>query len=172
MRRPIDADAAEVVEAGRDGAVASAEGHEEVHPQPGDGGQVREAGGAACQFGEARLRFRQRAREELAFGPLQLEREGELVPALPRPPATGPHRRRDSSAPRRRRSTPWRACPRSVELGQLLALLARGDQGRATVELTDDLEDALLDRLRRRVRSEQPPDPQMRGGPLAFGVSA
>ena len=56
----------------------------EVHPQPGDGSQVGEARGAACEFGEARLRFRQRAGQELAFGPLQLEREGELGPALPR----------------------------------------------------------------------------------------
>ena len=84
MRRPIDADAAEVVEAGRDGAVASAEGHKQVDPQPSDGSQVREARGPACQFGQARFGFHQRAGEELAFRPLQLEREGQLVPALPR----------------------------------------------------------------------------------------
>ena len=94
MRRPSDADTAQVVEADRDGAIASAEGHEEVHPQPGDGGQVGEADGAACQFGEARLRLRQRAGQELAFGPVQLQREGELMPALPAiRPATAPPRR-------------------------------------------------------------------------------
>ena len=48
-----------------------------------------------------------------------------------------------------------------VELGQLLAFFARGDQRRAAVELVDDLEDRLLPLLRRRVCHQQPADPQM-----------
>ncbi len=35
MRRPLDADPPQVVEADLDGAVAPAEGHEEIHPQAG-----------------------------------------------------------------------------------------------------------------------------------------
>ena len=129
MRRPGDADTAQVVEADRDGAIASAEGHEEIHLQPSDGGQVGEADGAACQFGEARLGFRQRASEELAFGPVQLEREGELVPALPgvvrqqgRPGGEIGQRRRVG---RRGLGAP---AGDQIQLGEPLALLARGDQ--------------------------------------------
>ena len=49
-----------------------------------------------------------------------------------------------------------------VELGQLLALVSRGDQGRAAVELIDDVEDRLLPLLGRDVRREQPPDSKVR----------
>ena len=59
-----------------------------------------------------------------------------------------------------------------VELGQLLALVARGDQGGAAIELIDDLEDRLLALLRRGVRREQPADPQMGLGALLLPGSA
>ena len=53
-----------------------------------------------------------------------------------------------------------------VELGQLLALVARGDQISTAVELIDDLEDRFLPLLRGRVRREQPSDPEMGRGAL------
>ena len=46
----------------------------------------------------------------------------------------------------------------------MLALVLCGDQRGAAVELIDDLEDRLLPLLRRRVRRQQPADPQMRRG--------
>ena len=50
--------------------------------------------GAIRQLGEARFRLRQRAGQELAFSPMQLERESEIVTVLPRVlQATGPHPR-------------------------------------------------------------------------------
>ena len=55
-----------------------------------------------------------------------------------------------------------------IELGQLLALVSRGDQGRAAVELIDDLEDRLFPLLGRRVRREQPPDSKVRLGAQLF----
>ena len=51
-----------------------------------------------------------------------------------------------------------------VELRELLALVLRCDQRDTAVELIDDLEDDLLALLRRRVRREQSPDPQVRVG--------
>jgi len=40
--------------------------------------------GAGGKHIQPLLRFRQRASEKLAFGPVQLQREGGFVPALPR----------------------------------------------------------------------------------------
>ena len=76
--------AAQVLEADLDGAVASAEGRVEVDAQAGDGRQLDGARRAVRQFGEARFRCRQRAGQELAFGPVDLERESELMAPLPR----------------------------------------------------------------------------------------
>ena len=84
MRRPGDAEAAQTLEADRHGAIASTECHEEIDLQPGEGRQLGVAGGAVRQFGEARFRFRQRAGEELAFGPIELERESEIMAPFPR----------------------------------------------------------------------------------------
>ena len=59
------------------------------------------------------FRRRQLAGQELAFGPVQLQSEDELVVGAPSvSPATMPRRRRDTSAPRHTRSKPSRACPR------------------------------------------------------------
>ena len=94
MRRPGDAEAAQALEANRDGAIASAEGHEEVYPQAGEGRQLGRADRAVRQFGEARFRFRQRAGEELAFGPIAARaRKRDRDGAPTRLPATGPRRR-------------------------------------------------------------------------------
>ena len=128
------------------------------------------ADGAACQFGEARLGFPQRACEKLAFGPVQLEREGERGLAFPgvfgqqgRPGSEIGQRRRVG---RRGLGAPARD---QVQLGDPLPLLARGDQRGAAVELADDLEDTLPDRLWRRLGGEPPADGEVRPGPLAFG---
>ncbi len=48
-----------------------------------------------------------------------------------------------------------------IELGEPFAFLTCGEQGSAAVELTDDLENMFLDRVRRRVLREQATDAQM-----------
>src|SRR6476469_4815226 len=49
-----------------------------------------------------------------------------------------------------------------VKLRQVLALLSRGDQGDAAVELIDDVEDCRFLLLRRDMRSERPAYSKMR----------
>ena len=51
-----------------------------------------------------------------------------------------------------------------VELSQVLTFVSRGDLGHAAVELIDDLKDHLLPLLWRRVRRQQPADPEMGRG--------
>ena len=65
LRRPRDADAAQIVEANLDVAVVR------LHLKSGDGGQIGEGGGTACQLGKARFRRRLLAGQELAFGTVQ-----------------------------------------------------------------------------------------------------
>ena len=74
----------EIVETDGDRAAALIEGRVQIRPQAGDAGAFECRCGAGRQRRQALLRFRQRAGQELAFGPVQLQREGELVPALPR----------------------------------------------------------------------------------------
>ena len=102
--------------------------------------------GTACQAREARLRLRRGAGEELAFGPVQLKREGELVPALPRV-ARQQSRTRAGIGQRRRvrRRRLGTAGGNQVQIGEPFALLARRDQHVAAVELADELENVLLD---------------------------
>ena len=73
---------------------------------------------------QALLRVRQLAGQELAFGPVQLQREGELVPALP---AVLRQQRRTGDEIGERRGVGRRglgALARDqVELGQLLAFV-------------------------------------------------
>ena len=137
---------AQALKADRDCAIASAEGHEEVHPQPGKGRQLGRAGRAIRQFGEARFRFRQRAGEELAFGPIELEREGEIMTALPRV-ARQQGRAGDEVGQRRGVGGRGLGAParNQVQLGEPLALVARADERGPAIELADDLEDALID---------------------------
>ena len=54
----------------------------------------------------------------------------------------------------------------------MLALVSRGDQGCAPVELIDDLEDRLLELLRWGVGRQQSPDSQMGVGARWFGNQA
>jgi hypothetical protein len=72
VRRPRVADVAQIVEGRLDGAIAPIRSYEELHPQPGDGGQIGKSSGTASQFGQARLRFRQCAGQELALGAVEL----------------------------------------------------------------------------------------------------
>ena len=58
VRGPLDTDASEIVETCLDGAVAPAEGREELHLQPSDGGVVHEPPGAAGQQRKTLLRCR------------------------------------------------------------------------------------------------------------------
>src|SRR6185503_8324042 len=51
---------------------------------------------------------------------------------------------------------------KQIELGHLLAFVSRGDQGRAAVELIDDVENRLLPLLGRCVRRESSPDSKVR----------
>src|SRR5207245_8439527 len=100
---------------------------------------------------------------------VQLQREGELVPALPR--VVCQQRRADGEVGERGgiRGRRLRALAGDqVELSQLLTLMSGGNQRRAAIELTDDLEDRLLPLLRRRVRREQPSDAEMRLGAKRF----
>ena len=93
-----------------------------------------EAGGAARQLGEARLRFRQRAGEELALGPIELEREGQIVTPLPR---VLRQQRGAGGEVGQRRGVGGRGlgapARNQVQLGEPLALLGRADQRGAAV---------------------------------------
>ena len=145
MRRPVDAQMPEVVETDGDGAAALTEGRVQIHAQARDRGAFHRIGGAGRQRRQALLRFRQLAGEELAFGPIQFEREDELVPAFP---AILRQQRRTGDEIAERRGVGGRSLGSlagdQVELGELLTFLPRRDQRRAAVELVDDLEDRLL----------------------------
>src|SRR5262249_29734597 len=56
----------------------------ELRAQAGDVGAFDRGGDVRRQRYQALLCCRQRTGEELAFGPVQLERKEQLVPALPR----------------------------------------------------------------------------------------
>src|SRR6266851_1439499 len=83
MRRPVDAQMSEVIEPYGNGAAALIEGRVQVDAQAGDGGSLQRIRGAGRQCRQALLGFRERTRQELAFGPVQLQLEDELVLALP-----------------------------------------------------------------------------------------
>src|SRR5882757_5033915 len=100
---------------------------------------------------------------------MQLQRKGEFVPALPR--VFWQQGRTGSEIGERRGVGGSRlgALGREqVEFGQLLTLVSRSDQGRAAVELIDNLEDDLLAFFRRGMRREQPSDAQVRLGAQPF----
>jgi len=84
MRRPLDAEMPEEIETDSDRAGALIEGHVQIHAQARDGRSLDRICGVSRKRFQALLRFRQRTGQELAFGPIQLQREGELVPPLPR----------------------------------------------------------------------------------------
>ena len=83
MGRPLNAEVPEIVETCLDGAVAPAEGREELLLEAGDGGEVHESPGAAGQHRKPLLRCRECACEELALGAVELELEGECGASTP-----------------------------------------------------------------------------------------
>ena len=83
MRRPVDAQMTQVGETDVDRPVAPVERRVQVNAQAGDGRLIDSIGSAGGKHGQARLRGRRFASQELAFGPVQFERENELRPALP-----------------------------------------------------------------------------------------
>src|SRR6202030_216956 len=84
MRRPQNADPPEGFQANLDSSVTPIQSCKELHPQAGDSCQIGETAGPARKQQEPVFGRRQLAGQELAFGLVQLQREGELVPALPR----------------------------------------------------------------------------------------
>src|ERR1700736_4466467 len=124
MRRPLDADVPEIVETDLDGAIRPAEGREELHLQPRYNGQIGKTDVPTRQPGEALIRFRQRAGQELAFRLVQLEREGEC--AAPLPAVLRQQRAAGSEVSQRRvvgRRLPGALARDQVQLGDLLLLL-------------------------------------------------
>ncbi len=153
----------EVIEPDGNGAAALIEGHVQINAQARDRGAFHGICGAGRQRRQALLRFRQRAGEELALGPVELQREAELVTALPRILRQQGRTRGEIGERRGIGGRGLGALAREqVELGQLLALVPCGDQRGAAVELIDDLEDRILPLLRWCVGREQPADTQMR----------
>ena len=100
---------------------------------------------------------------------MQRQREGELVPALPRVP------RQQGLACRQigeRRGVGGRGlgalAREQIELCELHTLVPRRDQGGAAVELIDDFEDVLFAFFRRGMCCEQPSDAEVRLGAQPF----
>ncbi len=73
----------EAIETDGNGARVLTEGRVQVDAQAHNGRSFHRTCGAGRKHIQPLLRFRQRAGEELAFGPVQLQREDELVSALP-----------------------------------------------------------------------------------------
>ncbi len=83
MRRPVDAYAPEVFETHFDSTIALIQRGVEFRLQTRDSGTVDEIPGATRQHRQPFFRRREIAGQELALGPLELERERERVPLLP-----------------------------------------------------------------------------------------
>jgi hypothetical protein len=98
-----------------------------------------------------------------AFSPVQLQLEEQYVPALP---GVSQQQCRTGDQIFQRRGVCSRGlcalARKQIELGHLLALVSRGDQGRAAVELIDDVEDRLLPLLGRYLRRELSADSKVR----------
>ena len=169
MRRPVDAKSAQAVQTDFDGVIASAKGHEQVHPQAGHARHLRRSTGAACEIGEARFRVSERTREKFAFGPVELEREGEIMTMFPsvcwQQRAAGGEIAQRRQVRSRVLGAP--AC-NQVQLGKPLALPARADERAPAVELSDDLEHALLDRTPRDLCCEPPANGKVHRSSLAL----
>jgi hypothetical protein len=170
VRRPIDAHTPEVLEAHLDPAIGPIQRRVEVQARAGDGREVGEVAGAPPQHREPLLRRFQRSGQVLALGPVELQREGELVLSLP---AVLCQQRRAGGEVLQRRSVGRRSLGTlssdEVDLGDPLALLPRGDELGPTVELARDLEDLLLEILWCGPREEQAADPEVHRRPVACG---
>ena len=141
--RPVDTETSQVVETdtrprGRSDQVSCTE-------------STRRRATAACSTGSrARVRprqtsappLRQRAGQELAFGPMQLQREGERMLALP---AVVRQQRRAGGEIGQRRDVGRRSlgalARNQVELGELLALSREVISAAPRLKLVDDVED-------------------------------
>src|SRR4029077_13150868 len=82
MWRPVDGEMPEVFESDGDGAAALIEAGVQVDTQAGDGGPFQHVRGAVREAIQMLLRRRSTG-EKLAFRPLQLQLENQLVLALP-----------------------------------------------------------------------------------------
>ena len=126
VRRPVDAQVAEIVETDCDRAAALIQGRVKIHLQARDAGSFDRRCGTGRQHRQALLGFRQCTGEELTFGPVQFQLKDQVVLALPSSPLPAvPRRRRDSSAPRHTPSRSWRALPAmQIQLCDPLKLLS------------------------------------------------
>jgi hypothetical protein len=121
----VDTVLPEIREADRDGATALTKRYVKIHAQDCDRALLRRARYVLRQCCEASLCLCRRAREKLALGSIEFEREGKVLPMFPRvfrqkSPAGNeiPKRRR---VRRRRLRAPGRE---QVELCKLHALVA------------------------------------------------
>ena len=168
-QRPVAVDPLQVIAPHRDGAVAQVQRRIEIDAHASDGRRVDDGLCASRQHGEVLSRQRQLPGQILALRLVELEFEHEPVAFFP-----SALRQQGTAGQEILQSRGIRGCrlgPPSrheVELGHLLALLLRHDQRRAAVELVHDFKDVLFEVLRRRLRREQPADPEMRHGALAF----
>src|ERR1700692_1884501 len=83
MGRPVDAQMPEASETDGNGARVLTEGRVQIAAQEHNGRSFQRSGGAGRKRSQPLFRFHELAGEELAFGPIQLEREDEVVPAFP-----------------------------------------------------------------------------------------
>jgi hypothetical protein len=155
MSYPVDVHMPEVFQAHLDCAVARPEHRVQIHAAAGDGRSFNVVDSARCKRRQTLFRGGQRTRPELTVGSLQLQRECKLVPALPR---VIEQKGRAASEIRQRGAVGGRSLRAlagdQVQLCQLLAFIIRSHQGRAAVELIDDLVDRLLSLRGRCVRRE------------------
>ena len=163
MRRPFDSQMRQIFEAHFDGPLALIERRVDIHAQARHASAFDRVCRACRKQLQPLLGHRKRAGQELAFRAVQLQFEGHRVLALPG--VCRLQRRTGHQILQRRRV--GRGClgalaGQQIELGHLLALVSRGDQRRAAVELIDDVEDRLLPLLGRDVGREPSPDSKVR----------
>lgn len=118
--------------------------------------------GTPRQRGQSRFGGQQLSRQDFTFGPVQLQREEQVMPTLPAIVAqllrSGGEIGERRGVGRRR---PGALASQQVEFGQLLAFVLVADQRGPAIELSRDLEDRFLALFLGRLRDEKPADPQM-----------
>jgi len=138
--------------------------------QARDRGTVNEVLSVARQHGQPLLCRHKIAGEQLALGPLQLQREGQRV--APSPAFLSQQRTPGDEVGQRRnigRRTLGSFTSNEIELGYLLSLLQGMNQRNSAIELIDNLKDLLLNLLGSCLRREQSADPEVYGRPFTFG---
>src|SRR5271155_4398445 len=83
MKRPVDTDATQVVEADVDGTVHLTKRHVNIDAHARGHRQFDSIGGTRSKYFQSLCRDGQLARQELAFGPLQFQLENQIVLAPP-----------------------------------------------------------------------------------------